>query len=90
MQDTSELSDRIQDLTGTHRELRYSLTRAPALLTELDAILTGMPGEMEDTAPIEARVDRIEELLEAYAAEEAEEGESDHAMQRDIYLANVL
>ena len=89
MQDTSTLFRRIEDLAADHSELRHSLTRAPPLLAELDAILDGMPDEMEDTAPIDARVDRIGELLEAYAAE-AEEGESSHAMQRAIYYANVL
>lgn len=89
MQDTAELSRRIDDLAATHSELRYSLTRAPALLAELDAILAALPDEMAETAAIDARVDRIEELLDGYAAE-AGEGGSGHAEQRAAYLANVL
>ena len=89
MQDTSALSRRIEDLAAAHSELRYALTRAPALLAELDAILAGLPEEMADTAPVDARVDYIEAELEAYAAD-AEEGETGHAMQRGIYLAGAL
>ena len=88
MQNALALLNRIEDITGKHRELRYSLTRAPALMAELDAIMDAID-DVKDTAAIEARVDYIERELAAYAGE-AEEGESDHAMQRAVYHANVL
>ena len=91
-----DLAARIEGITASHADLRDSLTRAPALLSELDAIFDAMDEDAADRIDlpkVTARVDYIERELTAYAGEhEGEEAleRAHYAAERSAYLSNQL